>query len=82
MERKEHVQVIHLYFLHKLALSFYCWLLSCKAQPTREWYRVPLTISPIVLPGSLVLGPVALACLFLCFSGGKLFSLMIQQVEK
>lgn len=60
----------------------YCWLLSWKAQPTGEWYGVPPAISPIVLPGSLVLGPVALDCLFLFFSRGKLFSLMIRQVEK
>lgn len=83
MERKEPVQVIHLYLLHKLACFSYCWWVSWKAQLTGEWYRVPLAISPIVvLPGSLTLGPVALACLFLCFSGGKHFSLMSRQTEK
>lgn len=83
MERKGPVQVIYLYLLHKLACFSYCWRVSWKAQLTREWYGVPLIISPIVvLRGSLVLGPVALACLFLCFSGGKHFSLVIQQTEK
>lgn len=52
MERKEPVQVIPLYLFHKLALFFYYWLLSWKAQPTGEYYGVPPAISPIVLPVS------------------------------
>lgn len=43
-------------------------------EPGTGWYRVLPTVSPIVvLPGRLGLSLLALACLFLCFSGGRFF---------